>query len=434
MPNRPIVRQFAQSPLILETSAVTASQLLSYILSGILLQILVLAGVAVWRRHTTLQAPTAIPVAPPADSQRDLAWAGHRGFRVLRREIEDPAGSQCSFYLAPMDGKLLAPFKSGQFLTFQLQVAGCAQTNTKPQIVTRCYSLSDRPEATHFRITVKRVPAPHGMPGLPPGVSSNHFHDQVQPGDVLQVKAPSGHFYLDTSCLTPVVLIGGGIGITPMMSMLRWCLARQPERTVHLFYGLRSGREHAFKSVLEQFAADHPQLHLHVVYSQPGPDDLPGRDYRHHGHVDVALLRQQLPLGAHQFYICGPASMMESLVPALAAWGVPLHDIHFEAFGPASVRLPSTAAPPTLTDPVAVRFARSQRTLPWDGEQFNLLDFAERHGVVVESGCRSGGCGACQTRLLKGVVRYANPPDHDPAPGHCLLCVATPGSDLELEA
>jgi ferredoxin len=127
--------------------------------------------------------------------------------------------------------------------------------------------------------------------------------------------------------------------------------------------------------------------------------------------------------------------MMQTLVPALAEWGVPVADIHYEAFGPASVKLPGmgVAAGPTATA-VEVRFQRSGRTLIWDGEDETLLDFAERHGVEVESGCRSGGCGSCETRLLQGKVQYDHAPDHDPAPGHCLLCVGRPSSPLVLEA
>jgi ferredoxin-NADP reductase len=231
------------------------------------------------------------------------------------------------------------------------------------------------------------------------------------------------------------VLIGSGIGITPMMSMLRWCIAHQPQRTVHLYCGLRNRREHAFKHALEEMAAAHPALHLNIVYSRPDDSDVLGRDYQHPGHVDIDLLRRTLPHGRHQFYVCGPPAMMEALVPALAAWGVPVADIHYEAFGPASVKLPGTpedTAPAAA--PVEVRFRRSGRTLTWDGGDASLLDFAERHGIEVESGCRSGGCGSCETRLLEGSVQYEHAPDHDVAPGHCLLCVGRPSSALVLEA
>jgi hypothetical protein len=314
---------------------------------------------------------------------------------------------------------------------------GAAAGSGGARAITRCYSLSDRPDATGYRITIKRVPAPAGRPELPPGVSSGHFHDRVHEGDVLQVKAPSGHFFIDPDAGVPAVFIAGGIGITPMMSMLRWCVAEHPERLVHLYYGVRSSGDHAFKRVLEELAAAHPSFKLNVVYGSPGPDDVQERDYQHVGYIDSALLRRTLPHGRHQFYVCGPPPMMQSLVPALREWGVQADDIHFEAFGPASVRPPrSTTNEPAAatTAAIEVRFSRSGRTLGWDGQDANLLDFAERHGLAVDSGCRSGSCGACQTRLLSGVVTYADKPDHDIAKGHCLLCVGKPQSALVLEA
>ena len=321
----------------------TAVELLGLILAALLLQLMVGIGVSVrrWRAAPAAAQPPS-PSAPSARS--DSAWAGWREFRVSQRAFEDAAQSQCSFYLQPVDGQPLPAFKPGQFLTFTLDVAPQASGEpVAPRAITRCYSLSDRPEPTHYRVTIKRVPAPADHPEFAPGQSSNHFHDHVQVGDILRVKAPAGHFFIDPDPDVPVVLIGGGIGITPMMSMLRWCVARQPQRVVHLYYGLRNSREHAFKQQLEEIAAAHPALRLNIVYSRPGEADLQGRDHQHEGHVDVELLRRTLPHGRHQFYVCGPPAMMETLVPALAAWGVPVADIHYEAFGPASVKLPGAA-------------------------------------------------------------------------------------------
>ncbi len=362
------------------------------------------------------------------------AWPGWRGFRVRSRTYEDAAQSQCSFILEPVDGAPLPPFKPGQFLTFSLDVP---EASGDARTVTRCYSLSDRPDPRCYRVTIKRVPAPSDRPDLPPGVSSNHFHDRVRVDDVLKVKAPSGHFVIDPDAGVPAVLVAGGIGITPVMSMLRWCLAEQPGRRLHLIHGVRNGSEHAFRQQLQDLVASHSQLTLTVVYSRPGPDDVAGTDYQHAGRVDVDLLRRVLPHGRQQFYVCGPPAMMQALVPALADWGVPREDLHFEAFGPASVTLPGApadvgAAAPT--SPLDIHFNRSGRTLVWDGHDANLLEFAERHAVVVESGCRSGGCGSCETRLASGTVNYASPPDHDIAPGCCLLCVGRPSSALVLEA
>jgi len=411
----------------------TAAQLLGLITAALLTQLMVGIGVAVWRRRSA-------PVATPADAAKsvrsDAAWAGWREFRVAQRSFEDAAQSQCSFCLRPVDGQPLPAFKPGQFLTFSLDVANSSAGNGAATVaITRCYSLSDRPDPAHYRVTIKRVPAPTDHPEWVPGLSSNHFHDHVQQGDVLRVKAPSGHFFIDPDTAVPVVLVGGGIGITPMMSMLRWCVAEQPQRTLHLYYGLRNSGEHAFKQVIEEIAASHPSLRLNIVYSRPAATDVLGRDYQHEGHVDVELLRRTLPHGRHRFYVCGPPAMMQTLVPALAEWGVPVADIHYEAFGPASVRLPGAPeVSPPAADAFEVKFHRSGRTLSWDGRDASLLDLAERHGIEVASGCRSGGCGSCETRLVEGSVQYEHAPDHDVAPGHCLLCVGRPSSNLVLEA
>jgi ferredoxin-NADP reductase len=415
----------------------TAPELLAYICAAVLLQVSVGAGVALWRwrtesAHARSPDTREIPAAPSA------AWSGWRDFHVVRREFEDKAQTQCSFYLQPVDRIPLASFKPGQYLTFSLQVPDrTAEASSVDRTITRCYSLSDRPDPASYRITVKRMSPPPDRPGLPPGASSSHFHDRVQEGDVLKVKAPAGQFYIDPDAAVPAVLIAGGIGITPMMSMLRWCVAEQPERTVHLYYGVRSSADHAFKVLLEELAGSHPAFQLHVVYSSPGPEDVQGRDYRHVGRIDLELLRNSLPHGRHQFYVCGPPPMMQSLVPALREWGVKEDDIHFEAFGPASVR----PAGPAANEPLAatstsleVRLHRSGRTLVWDGQDANLLDFAERNGVLVDSGCRSGSCGTCETKLLSGTVHYAERPDHHIAKGHCLLCVGKPQSALVLDA
>ena len=420
----------------------TAAQLFSYITVALLLQVVTGAAFAVWRRRLTAGAsgPVQVEEGVATAGRPPGAWAGWRDFRVVRRAFEDAAQTQCSFHLQPIDGAPLRPFQPGQYLTFSLKMpesaVGVAGGPFGARTVTRCYSLSDRPDPSGYRITVKRMPPPAAQPGLPPRVSSGHFHDRVHEGDVLQVKAPLGHFYIDANASVPAVFIAGGIGVTPMMSMLRWCAAEQPPRRIHLYYGVRSSGDHAFKQVLEDLAATHPAFELNVVYSSPAPDDVQGRDYQHAGYVDLTLLRRTLPHGRHQFYVCGPPPMMQSLVPALREWGVQADDIHFEAFGPASVRPtgPVSNEPAVATSAsIAVRLNRSGRTLAWDGQDANLLDFAERHGLAVDSGCRSGSCGTCQTRLQSGVVTYADRPDHDIAAGHCLLCVGRPQSDLVLD-
>jgi ferredoxin-NADP reductase len=193
----------------------------------------------------------------------------------------------------------------------------------------------------------------------------------------------------------------------------------------------------AWKSHIESVAANHPNFHLQLCWSNPLPGDVLGRDFHRRGHIDLELLRRQLPLKPYHFYICGPTTMLQSLVPALADWGVPDRRIHFEAFGPASIQrksaAPGLATVPDETAGLVVSFSRSGKQLPWQSAAGTLLEFAEAQGIAVDSGCRAGGCGTCQTTILAGEVAYRQTPDFDPEPGTCLLCVCTPKTSVTLE-
>lgn len=431
---------------MLALNDMTSLSLLLWIVSGIVLQLAIFLGISFWRhwldyhalrsRAAELDLPAMPNVSSGAEELTVAAWPGFRTFRVDRKVIEDAAQSICSFYLMPEDGQPLPPFLPGQFLTFRLDIPMLAGGTEQ---VVRCYSLSDAPRSDCYRISIKRVPPPKGR-HVPPGRSSNFFHEQVAAGNLLQVRAPAGHFHIDRSD-APVVLIAGGIGITPMLSMLNWCLTEQPGREIWLFYGARNSHELVMKSHLEALTAAHPNFHLRLCFSNPLPDDVAKHDYLHHRRIDVSLLRMQLPLKPYHFYICGPTPMLESLVPGLEDWGVPDAHIHFEAFGPSSIkRKPSVAAAvaasqsgATATE-VVVTFAKSGKQLPWQPAAGNLLEFAESHGISVDSGCRAGSCGSCQTTILAGEVTYRQPPDYDPEPGTCLLCSCTPKTDVTLEA
>jgi ferredoxin-NADP reductase len=237
-----------------------------------------------------------------------------------------------------------------------------------------------------------------------------------------------------------VVLLGGGIGITPMLSMVNCCFAEQPEREVWLFYGARHAQELMAQPHLEALADMHANFHLHFCLSDAGKKEAPDSKYQQHGRVDINLLRRLLPLKPYHFYLCGPTPMLESLVPALEDWGVPDARIHFEAFGPASVKRKSAALAPVAAMPaqsedmaVMVTFAKSGKQLAWQPGSGNLLSFAEAHGIAVDSGCRAGSCGSCQTSIRHGEVRYPRAPDFDPDAGSCLLCVCSPKTPLTLE-
>jgi len=376
-------------------------------------------------------------VSPEVAEKTPLAWQGFKDFTVQRRVMEDAAESICSFYLTPVDGQPLPSFKPGQFLTFKLQISDSVSGETKS--VVRCYSLSDSPQPDYYRVSIKRVPPPAKQPDLPPGCSSNYFHDHVQEGMKLSVKAPSGHFYLMEAEPLPIVLVGGGIGITPMVSIANTLLGSGSSREIWLFYGVRSSADHAMKEHLEKLQQAHANFHLHVCYSRPGENDEEGVDYQHQGHVDLNRLRLTLQLKRHQFYICGPRAMMESLVPALETWGVATDDIYYESFGPATLPKHKKAKPRVsktteAQQAITVTFSKSGKTVTWDPDAESLLELAEDNGIEVDSGCRAGSCGSCQTALESGEVDYNQDPDADVEAGHCLLCISKPKSDLTLTA
>jgi hypothetical protein len=428
-----------------------AGTLAFIIFAFVVAQVAVLMGMGIFRQRRKYRDMELLPGKPPVAvtamefATTEPAWDGFREFLVKRRVIEDDARSVCSFYLVPTDGQPLPVFMPGQFLTFRLQLED--PVRHEPRTVVRCYSLSDRPNPDYYRVSIKRAPPPAEPPGVPAGLSSNFFHDRVQEGARLMVKAPSGHFHLMMDEPLPIVLVGGGIGITPMLSILNTVMFSilssvmfcGTSREVWLYYGVRNGAEHVMKEYLESLQKAHPNFHLHVCYSSPTEGDVEGVDYHHRGWIDLQLLRSTLKLVHYQFYVCGPRQMMETLVPALEEWGVATDDIHYESFGPASLikhenLTRQVTKGETAAQAFTITFSKSGKSIPWDPGADSLLEFAEANGIEVESGCRAGSCGSCQTGLAAGEVDYHQEPDADVDSGHCLLCITTPKSDLTLVA
>lgn len=360
--------------------------------------------------------------------QREVAWEGFRKFRIDRKVME--AEDICSFYFTPHDRMPLPRFRPGQFLTFQLRVPG------QPRPVIRCYSLSDSPERReYYRCTIKRLPPPRDKPETPPGLASSFFHECSE-GDLIDVRAPAGNFCLDLNSDRPVVLIGGGIGLTPVLSMLNAICDANIPRETWFFYGVRNRHEHAMYEHLKNIAAHHPNIHLVICYSNPTESCALGSDYDVHGWVSVDLFKQMLPSNNYEFYICGPPAMMESVTQGLREWGVPDADVHFEAFGPATVKRQAPAAAPDAAPAQAfkISFARSGKAIDWEGEDDSILEFAEKHGIAMSSGCRAGNCGTCETAVREGSVKYLLETGYKPTERSCLPCVAVPAGDLVLDA
>lgn len=359
-----------------------------------------------------------------------LLWNGCRKFSVAKKSRE--CDDVYAFYLKPHDGKSLPAFKPGQYLTFQLDIPG----RDKP--IVRCYSLSDSPHRSdYYRVTIKKEKSPPDRLELPPGTGSSYFSDVVKEGDILNVKAPTGHFFLDMTKSNPVVLIAGGVGVTPLLCMAQAIAASGAKRETWFFFGVRNQQEHIHKAELEKLAAENENLHLHVCYSRPGPDDVHGRDYQHEGRVGIDLLKELLPSSNFEYYLCGNGAFMKSITDGLEAWGVPEKDVHFEAFGPATVKKKTaepTASETAFLAKLQVTFARSGKTLRWEPSAGNLLEFARAQGVRIDSGCCAGSCGSCLVAIKSGNVDYLKPPDAEPEQGACLTCICRPKGDLVLDA
>lgn len=365
----------------------------------------------------------------------ELAWNSFRKFEVVRKEMETP--DVCSIYLKPHDRRPLPIYKPGQFLTFKLDIP------SQKKAIIRCYSLSDSAFNTDsYRLTIKRVPPPRDQPEVPPGLSSNYFHDQVNESDIIDVKAPSGAFFFDLTRPHPAVLIGGGIGLTPVLSMITSMVDSGYNHETWFFYGVRNGVEHAMKAHLQKLNEEHNWLHINVCYSAPSSEDIKGQSYDHDGRVGVALFKELLPSNNYDFYMCGPPPMMNTVVNDLEEWGVPESRIHFEAFGPASIKKVNEAqadgdhAADSSETAFSVKFAKSGKQVEWSANFDSLLDLAEENDITMDFGCRAGNCGTCITALKAGSVELIQNSvgAADCEKGSCLACISIPKTNLVLDA
>ncbi|HEF4777771.1 NO-inducible flavohemoprotein [Burkholderia multivorans] len=248
-------------------------------------------------------------------------WTGWRTFIVRDKRPESSVIT--SFVLEPADGRPVANFEPGQYVSVAVDVP----TLGLQQI--RQYSLSDMPNGRTYRISVKR----EGGGPYPPGYVSCLLHDHVNVGDEVRLAAPYGCFHIDVDASTPIVLISGGVGLTPMISMLKRAI-QDPKRQVVFVHGARNSGVHAMRDRLRETARTHTNFSLIVFYDDPLPQDLPGRDYDHAGLVDVNAIKDAILLPDADYYICGPVPFMRLQHDALKQLGIPEARIHYEVFGP----------------------------------------------------------------------------------------------------
>ncbi len=255
-----------------------------------------------------------------------FGWQGFKPFVVARREAESE--NIVSLYLARQDGEALQPHQPGQYITVRVTPPG-------GQPVMRNYSLSCAPGESHYRISVKRELATADE--APHGVCSGYIHEHIQEGDVLEVAPPCGEFTLADAAGdgVPLVLVAGGVGITPLLSMLHGALARQQGREVIFIQCAQNGAVRPFAAELQKLADSHDNLHCHVRYSEPSAQDKAQGGFDSTGFLDRTLLDKLVGERRAEYYFCGPVPMLKALYGVLQEKGVDDADIHYEFFGPA---------------------------------------------------------------------------------------------------
>lgn len=260
-------------------------------------------------------------------------WTGWRDFAIESVRTESDVIS--SFVLVPTDGGPVAAHKPGQYLGFDISLPGVGT-------LRRNYSISCAPNSRAYRITVKR----ECTTGFAPGQVSGWLHDHASPGTVLRVAPPAGDFFLDLETEKPVVLVSGGVGLTPMISMLETIAARRPDLPAWYIHGAENGRHHAMGEAVRDLSRRSPHIVHHTFYNAPLPEDRAGLDYNHVGLIPTEWLAQHTPIAEATYYLCGPKPFLRALVGGLAGQGIPAERIRYEFFGPADELL-EPASPET---------------------------------------------------------------------------------------
>lgn len=375
-------------------------------------------------------APAPSPMTAAAAARRP--WSGQ--LRLAAIFAETPTVK--TFRLVnPEVGDIPFTFLPGQFLTFAAEVEG--------KTFRRSYTIASSPtQRGYVEVTVKREEQ---------GAISRHLHDEVVVGDLLDVAAPSGIFTFTGGEADSIVLIAGGVGITPMMSVIRYLTDTSYPGEIYFLYGARTTADFIFREELEYLQKRHRTLHLAATMSRADGAAWMGPE----GPISKEFIARTVPeIARRRVHLCGPPPMMEAVRAALADLGVPKEQVKTEAFGPAKGFTPGPAAPlpasittapfPSAATaiPVAriataeVRFAKSGKTGALEPDQ-TVLEAAEAVGVSIDYSCRVGVCGACRVPLLKGEVTMAVeeglPPD-EKARGIILACQAKSLGNLEVEA
>jgi ferredoxin-NADP reductase/ferredoxin len=383
-------------------------------------------------------------IVPAMPGTRSVHWSGALRIAAIFPETHDVKTFRL---MNPDGGNIPFTFMPGQFLTFSVEIEG--------KRVRRSYTIASSPAQNGYvEVTVKRQEH---------GAVSCYLHDKVSIGTLLDISAPAGVFTFTGGESDSIVLIAGGVGITPMMSVVRYLTDISYPGEIFLLYGARTTNDFIFREELEYLQGRHKNLHIAATMSRAEGAAWMGFE----GPVSKEFIAEAVPeIARRHIHLCGPPPMMDAVKAELAELGVRQEQVETEAFGPAEgvhpadiperadhaapvlapPPAPAAAAPPVTRKanggsipPIAasrIRFTISGKGGPLLLDQ-SVLEAAEAIGVDIDYSCRAGTCGTCKVKLLEGAVTMAVEEGLDPgdkARGYILACQAKSTGDLVIEA
>ena len=379
-------------------------------------------------------APPSSAAAVTSPATATGPWKGKLQVAGIFRETKDVKTFRLK---SPDGGPIPFTFLPGQFLTYSAEIDG--------KLARRSYTIaSSAAQTAYVETTIKREE---------PGIFSDYMHDKLKQGDLIDVAAPFGAFTFRGQEADSVVLIGGGVGITPLMAAIRYLFDTAWRGDIFLVYGVQTTEHFIFRDELEYLQRRMPNLHVIATMARAEGTSWMGPQ----GYVTKELLSQSVPdIQKRRVHLCGPPGMMEAMKKLLATVGVPSDQVKTEAFGPARGAVPppgvtqvvtaeragpaAAGAPPTAPAigpaTATIRFAKANKiaALPPDK---TVLEVAESLGVPIDYACRVGVCGTCKTKLLEGKVTMevedALTPE-DKSQNIILACQAKSVGNLVVEA
>ena len=390
-----------------------------------LLQALTGGGPSTPLAGSTPPLPEARPIsAPPATAASVPVAKKWSGKLRVGRIFQETPDVKTFRLMNSLGGALPFSYLPGQFLTVAIAPDG--------RLMKRSYTIASSPtQHDYAEIAVKHEDE---------GIVSGFLHNHVKEGDLLDFSGPSGFFTFTGRECKCILLIGGGVGITPLMSVLRYLTDRSWPGDIFLLYCIKTPHDIIFREELDYLQRRQPNLRVVITVSRPEGTDWKGPT----GRITKELIVQSVPDVASRYvHICGPVPMMEVAKKMLIELGVPSGRMKTEAFGPALGKpepiLPTAAAAPLVGSEVSlptVTFSVSDKSAPLPPDK-SILEVADEIAVEIDNSCRIGTCGTCRVKLLSGEVTMAVEDGLEPGDkerGMILACQAKATANVEVEA